>query len=35
MLAGSWFGVVFQLRGFGIAAGTHVAYDAAALLFTS
>ncbi len=35
MLAGGWFGVVFQLRGFGIAAGTHVAYDATALLFTS
>ena len=35
MLAGSWFGVLFQLRGFGIAAGTHAAYDATALLFIS
>ena len=35
MVAGGWFGVVFQARGFGIAAGTHAAYDATALLFTS
>jgi len=33
MLAGIWFGVVFQLRGFGVVAGTHAAYDATALLF--
>ncbi|MCE9618837.1 MAG: CPBP family intramembrane metalloprotease [Planctomycetes bacterium] len=33
MSAGAWFGVVFQLRGFGVAAGTHAAYDATALLF--
>jgi hypothetical protein len=32
MAAGAWFGVVFQLRGFGVAAGTHAAYDATALL---
>ncbi|MSR33409.1 MAG: CPBP family intramembrane metalloprotease [Phycisphaerales bacterium] len=35
MLAGSWFGLVFQLRGFGVAAGTHAAYDATVLLFVS
>jgi hypothetical protein len=27
MLAGGFFAVVFLLRGFGIAAGTHAAYD--------
>ena len=27
MLAGLFFGVVFVLRGFGIAVGTHIAYD--------
>ncbi len=33
MLAGAWFGIIFQLRGFGVAAGTHAAYDGTALLF--
>lgn len=33
MVAGIWFGVVFLLRGFGVAAGSHAAYDATALLF--
>jgi len=33
MVAGIWFGIIFQLRGFGIAAGSHCAYDATALLF--
>ena len=32
LLASAWFGLVFQLRGFGLAAGTHSAYDATALL---
>jgi hypothetical protein len=27
-LAGVWFGVLFVVRGFGIAVGAHVAYDA-------
>jgi hypothetical protein len=26
-LAGVYFGVIFHLRGFGVAAGTHAAYD--------
>jgi len=28
ILAGVWFGVLFVTRGFGIAVGAHVAYDA-------
>ena len=32
MVAGIWFGIIFQLRGFGVAAGSHAAYDATALL---
>jgi membrane protease YdiL (CAAX protease family) len=32
MLGGCWFGTLFHWRGFGIAAGTHAAYDVAVLL---
>lgn len=32
LLAGAWFGTLHHWRGFGIAAGTHAAYDVAALL---
>lgn len=32
LLGGCWFGTLFHWRGFGIAAGTHAAYDVAALL---
>lgn len=34
-VAGAWFGVLFHWRGFGIAAGTHAAYDVAALMLVS
>ena len=29
---GAWFGLLFHWRGFGVAAGTHAAYDLMALL---
>jgi len=32
LLGGGWFGTLYHWRGFGIAAGTHAAYDVAALL---
>jgi membrane protease YdiL (CAAX protease family) len=32
LLGGCWFGTLFHWRGFGIAAGTHAAYDVAVLL---
>ena len=27
MMAGVFFALLFQLRGFGVAAGTHACYD--------
>jgi membrane protease YdiL (CAAX protease family) len=32
VIGGAWFGTLFHWRGFGIAAGTHAAYDAVALM---
>jgi len=32
VIGGAWFGTLYHWRGFGIAAGTHAAYDITALL---
>ena len=32
VIGGDWFGTLYHWRGFGIAAGTHAAYDFTALL---